>query len=232
MWWWMIPDARSLCVLPAKVFGKGLEVICRNKAVGSFIRRYGSLVEPGTALPSYVETTLKDDEKGDPLITKDALVAIGVMTEEQYEEVLNFYLSYYPEHCMEKTDYFPGVKEFLNAMVQKGMKMAVISNKTESMAQKIIAHYFSEYTWEFVWGRADSRPLKPAKEAGILACEALGLQPEEVLFVGDGDADMEFASTMGFIGAGVTWGNRDPEQLLAAGADFLVNSWEELLAKF
>ena len=153
-------------------------------------------------------------------------------TEEQYEEVLNFYLSYYPEHCMEKTDYFPGVKEFLNAMVQKGMKMAVISNKTESMAQKIIAHYFSEYTWEFVWGRADSRPLKPAKEAGILACEALGLQPEEVLFVGDGDADMEFASTMGFIGAGVTWGNRDPEQLLAAGADFLVNSWEELLAKF
>ena len=74
-------------VLPAKVFGKGLEVICRNRAVGSFIRRYGALIEPGTDLPSYVETTLKDDEKGDPLITKDALVAIGVMTEEQYEDL-------------------------------------------------------------------------------------------------------------------------------------------------
>jgi len=74
-------------VLPAKVFGKGLEVICRNKAVGSFIRRYGALIQSGADLPSYVETTLKDDEKGDPLITKDALVAIGVMTDRQYEEL-------------------------------------------------------------------------------------------------------------------------------------------------
>ena len=64
-------------VLPAKVFGKGLEVICRLRAVGSFVRRYGALIESGAKLPSYVETTLKDDEKGDPLITKDALVAIG-----------------------------------------------------------------------------------------------------------------------------------------------------------
>ena len=74
-------------VLPAKVFGKGLEVICRRKAVGSFIRRYGALIESGAKLPSYVETTLKDDAKGDPLITKDALVAIGVMTDEQYEDL-------------------------------------------------------------------------------------------------------------------------------------------------
>ena len=74
-------------VLPAKVFGKGLEVICRKKAVGSFIRRYGALIESGADLPSYVETTLKDDEKGDPLITKDALVAIGVMSEQQYEDL-------------------------------------------------------------------------------------------------------------------------------------------------
>ena len=74
-------------VLPAKVFGKGLEVICRLKAVGSFIRRYGDLIETGADLPYYVEATLKDDAKGDPLITKDALVAIGVMTEEQYEDL-------------------------------------------------------------------------------------------------------------------------------------------------
>ena len=74
-------------VLPAKVFGKGLEVICRLKAVGSFIRRYGDLIATGSDLPYYVETTLKDDAKGDPLITKDALVAIGVMTDEQYEDL-------------------------------------------------------------------------------------------------------------------------------------------------
>ena len=66
-------------VLPAKVFGHGLEVICRHKAVGSFIRRYGEYIAEGADLPAYVETTFKNDEKGDPLVTKDALVALGVM---------------------------------------------------------------------------------------------------------------------------------------------------------
>ncbi len=74
-------------VLPAKVFGKGLEVICRHKAVGSFFRRYGDYIEEGADLPAYVETTLKNDALGDPLVTKDALVALGVMTEQQYDDI-------------------------------------------------------------------------------------------------------------------------------------------------
>ena len=74
-------------VLPAKVFGKGLEVICRNRAVGSFIRRYGQYIESGADLPAYVETTFKNDALGDPLVTKDGLVALGVMTEQQYDDM-------------------------------------------------------------------------------------------------------------------------------------------------
>ena len=74
-------------VLPAKVFGHGLEVICRYKAVGSFIRRYGEYIEPGTDLPAYVEMTFKNDEKGDPLVTKDGLVVLGIMTEQQYDDI-------------------------------------------------------------------------------------------------------------------------------------------------
>ena len=73
-------------VLPAKVFGKGLEVICRYKAVGSFYRRYSDYVEEGADLDAYVEMTLKNDEKGDPLVTKDGLVSLGVMTAKQYDE--------------------------------------------------------------------------------------------------------------------------------------------------
>ena len=74
-------------VLPAKVFGHGLEVICRHKAVGSFIHRYGQYIESGADLPAYVETTFKNDELGDPLVTKDALAALGVMTEQQYDSM-------------------------------------------------------------------------------------------------------------------------------------------------
>ena len=80
-------DDTTMEVLPAKVFGKGLEVICRHKAVGSFIRRYGDYIEDGADLPEYVEMTFKDDAKGDPLVTKDALVALSIMTDEQYEDM-------------------------------------------------------------------------------------------------------------------------------------------------
>ncbi len=74
-------------VKPAKVFGKGLEVICRLRAVGSFIRRYGEYIEEGTKLDSYVEMTLKNDEKGDPLVTKEGLIALNIMNDKQYEDI-------------------------------------------------------------------------------------------------------------------------------------------------
>ncbi|NLY87233.1 MAG: phosphoribosylaminoimidazolesuccinocarboxamide synthase [Clostridiales bacterium] len=80
-------EETSMEVKPAKVFGHGLEVICRNRAVGSFIRRYGEYISSGTLLPSYVETTFKNDELGDPLVTKDGLVVLGVMTGKQYDEL-------------------------------------------------------------------------------------------------------------------------------------------------
>lgn len=67
-------------VLPAKVFGKGLEVICRYRAVGSFLRRYGAYANEGDKLDAYVEATLKDDDRGDPLITCEGLEALGIMT--------------------------------------------------------------------------------------------------------------------------------------------------------
>ena len=74
-------------VIPAKPFGKGLEVICREKAVGSFLRRYRDYCNEGDDLPHYVETTFKNDDLGDPLVTKDGLVALGVMTDSQYDTV-------------------------------------------------------------------------------------------------------------------------------------------------
>ena len=74
-------------VLPAKPFGKGLVVICRHKAVGSFYRRYSDYIEEGADLPAYVETTFKNDAKGDPLVTKDGLIELGVMTAEQYDDI-------------------------------------------------------------------------------------------------------------------------------------------------
>ena len=80
-------------VLPAECFGKdlgggGLEVICRLVATGSFVRRYGEYIKDGTPLEGgYVECTFKNDEKGDPLVTGEGLVALKVMTAEMFESL-------------------------------------------------------------------------------------------------------------------------------------------------
>ena len=75
-------------VLPGRVFGHGLEVICRLVATGSFIRRYGEYIADGTVLPGgYVECTFKNDAKGDPLVTGEGLVALGVMSYEMFESM-------------------------------------------------------------------------------------------------------------------------------------------------
>jgi phosphoribosylaminoimidazole-succinocarboxamide synthase len=75
----------TMTVKPAKTFGKGLEVICRFRAVGSFYRRYGDYIKETTVLPAFVETTLKDDAREDPPITKDALDILNIVPAEDYE---------------------------------------------------------------------------------------------------------------------------------------------------
>ncbi|GEK30680.1 phosphoribosylaminoimidazolesuccinocarboxamide synthase [Kurthia zopfii] len=78
-----IEDA-TMTVKPATVFGKGLEVICRFRAVGSFLRRYGAYATEGQQLDSFVEVTLKDDDRLDPPISEDALAMLDLLTKEEY----------------------------------------------------------------------------------------------------------------------------------------------------
>jgi len=77
----------TMTVRPATVVGKGLEVICRFRAVGSFRKRYGDFCTEGQPLDAFVEVTLKDDERGDPPITKDALEMLGLLSGKEYEDL-------------------------------------------------------------------------------------------------------------------------------------------------
>jgi len=78
-------EKAQMIVKPATMFGKGVEVVCRLRAVGSFLKRFGDYCTNGQELDFLVETTLKDDERGDPPITKDQLEMLGVLTAEEYE---------------------------------------------------------------------------------------------------------------------------------------------------
>lgn len=77
-------EEATMTVKPAKLFGNGLEVICRYRAVGSFMRRYGMYAEEGQQLDAFVEFTLKDDKRQDPPITEDALVMLEILSSDEY----------------------------------------------------------------------------------------------------------------------------------------------------
>lgn len=80
---------QTMTVKPAELFGKGLEVICRFRAVGSFLRRYGMYAKEGQPLDAFVEVTLKDDERQDPPINEDALHMLGILTRDEYKVLKN-----------------------------------------------------------------------------------------------------------------------------------------------
>lgn len=78
-------DEATMTVQPAEMFGNGLEVICRYRAVGSFLRRYGQYATEGQSLDAFVEVTLKDDQRGDPPISEDALHMLGILSRDEYQ---------------------------------------------------------------------------------------------------------------------------------------------------
>ena len=82
-------EEATMTVKPAKVFGNGLEIICRYRAVGSFLRRYGMYTEEGQPLDAFIEFTLKDDLRKDPPITEDALCMLGILSRDEYKTLKN-----------------------------------------------------------------------------------------------------------------------------------------------
>ncbi len=150
-------------------------------------------------------------------------------TEQQYEEVVRFYLAYYPEHCTEKTVPFPGIMDMMRKLQEAGYILGILSNKTETTTLRIVNYFFPEIPFRVVWGNNGVRLLKPAPDAGIALTETLGLKQEEIMYVGDGESDMTFASKMGFAAVAATWGYRPRQELIDNGAEVLLEKAEDLL---
>ena len=150
-------------------------------------------------------------------------------TDEATVEALRDYgRDYYREHCTGLTQVYDGVPELLHGLAARGIMLGMVTNKTEATARCVMAHYFPEVPFRFIWGNNGVRPLKPAPESGKLMLRELGLTPEQIAFTGDGDTDMAFASALGFWALGASWGYRPRTVLAEQGADALLETPEEL----
>lgn len=149
--------------------------------------------------------------------------------EEVQEKVLDLYKEDYREHCAESTVCYPGVRELAAGLDRAGIAQAVLSNKTEATARKVVASFFPDGPFAHVFGRVGDRPLKPDPAAAVPVLEALGCSPSEAAYVGDSGTDMVFARAVGMLPTAAPWGYRSREELAASGAVLMPDGPEDLL---
>jgi len=131
-----------------------------------------------------------------------------------------------------KTKPYPGIPATLDGLTERGIPMAVLSNKPHDSTLAVINHYFSGWTFTVVLGARDGTPVKPDPAGALEIASRLDLSPAEFVYVGDTNTDMQTAAAAGMYAAGALWGFRTAEELLANGAKILLEKPEDLLLLF
>ena len=140
----------------------------------------------------------------------------------------NEMIAIYTSNCTNKTKPYNGIIDLLDTIVSQKIKIAILTNKADHLAKKIVAELFSTYNFEAVIGLTSEETKKPNPITALQISKLFGMNPKEILFVGDSGIDMQTATNAGMFGVGVTWGYRDKNELIANGAKFILNQPSDL----
>lgn len=150
------------------------------------------------------------------------------LPEEEIETILSSFKPYYAAHCDEHTGPYAGIPELIHALREKGKKCAVVSNKPDPAVQELAASIFPGL-FEFAVGERDGVRRKPAPDTVYAALEAMQMLPDESVYIGDSEIDLQTAENAGMDVIAVTWGFRTEEFLRRHGAKVLVDDPMEIL---
>ncbi|MCI8422225.1 MAG: HAD family hydrolase [Lawsonibacter sp.] len=148
-------------------------------------------------------------------------------TPERVQAILDEFMPYYDAHKEDKTAPYSGVAQALARVKAAGVSIAVLSNKADQMARPVVEHYYPGM-FPLVQGALPGFPTKPDPTLLRRLMERMGASPADTLFVGDSNVDIRTARNGGLPSCGVLWGFRTRAELEAEGADFLVETPEEL----
>ena len=148
----------------------------------------------------------------------------------QYQAVLDAFVAHYAEHSRDNTKPYDGIMDMLDALEQKGVKLAIVSNKVDFAVKELSALYFGQRMMASI-GDHPSRARKPAPDSVFAALKIMDVSADEAVYVGDSDVDVFTGHNAGMPCCAVTWGFRSEESLIAAGADYVAHTPQELLAK-
>ncbi|MBQ3733291.1 MAG: HAD family hydrolase [Bacteroidales bacterium] len=139
------------------------------------------------------------------------------------------FVAYYTIHMEDKTVVYPGMIELLKELKDRGLKIAVATNKVHIAVAPLMAKYFPGIRFDSMIGQREGIPVKPHPQIMYDILKETGCQPSETLHVGDTATDMQLAHSAGVTPVGVLWGYRPLEELQEAGAKFIIEKPEELL---
>ena len=153
----------------------------------------------------------------------------GGADEPRFEEIFAEFKRYYAVHWREATCPYAGVVELVEGLHRKGLKLAVVSNKSDAEVKNLCAEFFGGNIL-IARGEVPGVPRKPAPDSVLLTLEALGVSREKALYIGDSEVDVRTARNAAVDCVAVTWGFRSREELEAEGATVFINQPSELLS--
>ena len=155
-------------------------------------------------------------------------------TEENVMRIRALFVPYYNEHNADCSRPYPGVVALLRTLQERGVQLAVASNKYHEATLKLVRHFFPEIHFAAIYGQREGVAIKPAPDIVFDILRDTGIAKEKTLYVGDSGVDMQTASNAGVESVGVAWGFRSVEELCEHGAMHIVhtaNEIEEIICK-
>ena len=193
----------------------------------------------GTGYKKYVEKALEKNadkkyKEAEKWEEKDEERAMDLDMEGDeimglYDEVCEYYASIFPENSTYQAEAYPGIKECITALKEKGIAVVCITNKSKEVAEGVLASVFSADSFTLIIGDDGEMPLKPDKAPLLKACEELGISTEEAVMVGDTKTDLDAARNAKMSSIGCLYGFRDKKELVEHGAEHMVEDGYALL---
>lgn len=204
----------------------------------------GTLTDSVKSLAYSVNLTLKDlgyepqpEERfkqfagdGRIVLLERALQAAGDTQLKYREEAVKIYDAYFSKYSMYEVKPYDGMIETLEGLKKRGMKLAVLSNKADKEAVKVVETVFGKETFQIIRGQREGVPRKPDPKGAILIAEEMQTACSECLYIGDTNTDMQTGNNAGMNTVGVTWGFRDRQELEENHAKYIINHPKDLLA--
>ena len=148
-------------------------------------------------------------------------------SEGKIMETLAAFRAYYQDHCQIKTKVYDGLLDVLSELKEKGVKMAVVSNKPDAAVKKLSREYFGDRL-DYAIGPSDGVRCKPYPDMAEEALKALGVEKKDAVFVGDSEVDVQTGLNAGLDVIAVSWGFRSRKVVIEAGAKMIADDAGEL----